>query len=222
VSVGRGAFYWQPPDISSGDHFCLIAQVVTGQDPNPLPGLIPGGESGNIEAFAEWVANNADIAWRNVSLVQTKTDDFTAFVRILNPSNQVSQFTLTIACTDIPDGTDITITGSEPTPPINLTFTVGPSNLVSPAGTEPKLNRFGWTLFNIPGGFHEAVSFTATGPDNFPFGSSITPTFYWLVPSDHRLAAIGVEPSEFNMTAALPGDEEDGVMLPLGDYTFQF
>lgn len=218
VCVGQGAFYWRPPGIAAGDHYCLIAQVQTQQDPNPLPGLIPGAVPGDLQAFAAWVANNADIAWRNVSLVKQPTDDYTAFVELSNPSTTAAGlFSLAVTCTDIPDGTDIAITGSEPQPALNMSFTVGPQNLISQPGAEPKVNAYGVSV-SVPAGYAEAVRVTATGPATFPFGSSIKPALLLLVESDGPLAAFGMKALELNVEGAA----EDAVMVPLGDYTFQF
>jgi hypothetical protein len=218
VCVGQGAFFWRPSGIATGDHYCLIAQVVTGDHPNPLPGLIPGAAGSDIEAFAAWVADNADIAWRNVSTIQTPTNQFSAFVMLVNPSStRPGLFTLAVTCTEIPDGTDIALTGSEPTPALNLAFTVGPDNLISDPGAEPKVNSSGITV-NVPAGYTEAVRLTATAPEKFPFGSSIRPALLLLLASDHALASRGLRPSELNVEGA----DDDSVMVPLGDYTFQF
>lgn len=211
VCVGRGAFYWHPGSLSAGDHFCLISQVVTQQDPNVFPTTIAD--------FAQWVANNANIAWRNVNLVSAPAPQYSAFVSMQNPVAEVNQFTLTVTCTAVPDGAVVSLVGSEPSPLINFNFTVGPTNQT---GTNPKVNQYGWTVFNVPGLFQEALQLSTTSAASLPGGASITYTYYWLVQRNHPLAHLGVEPAQFNMQGEAPGVADQGVMIPLGDYTFQF
>lgn len=212
VCVGQGAFYWKPPtNLASGDHFCLISQVVTQQDPNVFPTTLAD--------FAQWVANNANIAWRNVTLVPQKSPRYSAFVEMTNPVEQPNTFTLTATCTGVPDGTVVSLVGSEAAPSINFAGTVGPSNCT---GSDPKVNQFGWTVFSVPGSFSEAIQLTATSPPGGRGVGSIRYDCYWLVEKSHPLAALGVDPAEFNMHLTEPDVAADGMMLAMGNYTFQY
>lgn len=211
VCVGGGAFYWYPPSIPQYDHFCLIAQVVTQQDPNVFPTTIAD--------FAAWVANNANIAWRNVALVKVPAPNFSTFVSFINPESVVNQFTLTVTCVNVPDGAVVTLIGSEPTPFINYSGTVGPSNQT---GASPKTNQMGWAVFNVPANFEEAVQLSTSSAANFPKGALVTYSLFWLINKDHPSAASGISPSEFNVDTTRPGQSEQGVMVRLGDFTFQF
>jgi hypothetical protein len=211
VCVGQGAFYWQPPSISPQDHFCLVARVVTQQDPNVFPTTIAD--------FAQWVANNANIAWRNVALVTQPSPNYSTFVTMANPVMQTNTFTLTVTCTGIPDGTVVSLVGSEPSPAVNSSFTVGPPNQT---GSNPKVNQFGFTVFDIPPQFSEAIQLSANLGTIFPVGSSIRFEYYWLTQSSHPLAALGIEPAEYGIQDSEPGVADQGIMLPMGDFTFQF
>lgn len=211
--VGQGAFYWQPPGIVANDHYCLVAQVVTSQDPDTIP------ES--LEDFAAFVASNPGIAWRNVALVSTSAPSYSSFVLIANPDPQVEMMTLAVTCTNIPDGTSVSIVGSEPTPSINYTSTVGPANQM---GTNPKLNQFGTLVAGVPGNFQESIQISATAPTGtaFPVGSVIEFQYYLNRSSDHRLARLGADPRRFHLDPEELGVSGAGVMIPLGGYAFQF
>jgi hypothetical protein len=213
VVVGQGAFYWQPPGIVANDHYCLIAQVVTSQDPDTIP------ES--LEDFATFVAYNPGIAWRNIALVSTSAPNYSAFVLISNPDPQAEMMTLAVTCTNIPDGTSVSIIGSEPTPSINYSATVGPQNQT---GTNPKINQFGTLVAGVPGNFQESIQLSATAPSgsSFPVGSTIEFQYYLNRSSQHTLARIGVDPRRFQLDPERLGVQGPGVMIPLGGYAFQF
>jgi hypothetical protein len=62
--VTAAPLVWTPGAVNPGDHFCMIGRVVTNTNPNPLP-------SGMMEMpdYANWVANNRGMSWRNLVLV---------------------------------------------------------------------------------------------------------------------------------------------------------
>ncbi|MDY7093685.1 MAG: hypothetical protein SX243_12005 [Acidobacteriota bacterium] len=60
-------FRWIAPPPPSGFHYCLIGRVVTEDHPNPIP------NTGDIQSFAGWIADNGGLGWRNVSLIDSKT-----------------------------------------------------------------------------------------------------------------------------------------------------
>lgn len=218
VVVGDAPFHWQPPVLpASQGHYCLIAQVVTTQDPNP----IPSGD--NLGEFAQWVADHPGIAMRNVTVVNTMPGpSYSSFQGISNPSSTQDMFTFTATCVNIPDGTVVNfmcpVTG--PVPVINFTQTVGPTNLIN---SNPKTNAFG-TVSTLPANFNAQLQLSSTLPTGVtaPFGSQITVSQFQDVASTSPYAHIGVDPSRFNLTHEQIGFAEGGVMLLLGDYTYVF
>lgn len=213
VVVGVGPFYWQPQPITGNDHYCLIAQVVTNQDPDQIPTT--------IEDFALFVANNPGIAWRNVALVNNPGANYSAFVIIVNPDPTVNMFSLTVTCTNIPDGTGVALLGALSPPAINFQDTVGPANQI---GSNPKINTFGWVVFGVPANFQESIQLSATAPTGtqFPLGSSVAFNYFVLVPQASPIAQFGINPKRFAMDSKSRAAAEAGAMVPLGGFTFQF
>ena len=62
-------FVWQAPFPPSNSHFCMISQVSTESHPNPIP------NTGDISSFAEYIASNGGMGWRNVRVVATGSPD---------------------------------------------------------------------------------------------------------------------------------------------------
>jgi hypothetical protein len=218
IVVGDAPFYWQPPPLAPAQgHYCLIAQVVTTQDPNP----IPSGD--NLGDFALWVASHPGIAWRNITVVNTLPGpSFSGFQGIANPSSSAALFSVTATCINIPDGTVVTLTCpvTGPIPAINSTQTVGPTNQTS---SNPKTNTFG-TVATLPANFTAQVQMSATVPTGVrpPFGSQITVAAYNDTSQTSPYAHIGIDPGRFGLTHEQIGFPEGGVMLLLGDYTYVF
>jgi hypothetical protein len=218
VVVGDAPFYWQPATLpSSQGHYCLIAQVVTTKDPNP----IPSGD--NLGDFALWIANHPGIAWRNVTVVNgLPAPTYSGFQGIANPTISPGLFSITATCINIPDGTVITLMCpvSGPMPAINYTQTISRENQT---GDNPKTNVFG-TVSTLPASFTAQCQVTATVRTgaHLPFGSSITVGYYHNVARTSPYAHIGIEPGAFGLTHEQIGFVEGGVMLLLGDYTYVF
>lgn len=213
VAVADGAFYFTPTALAAGDHYCLIAQVVTDADPDPIPT--------SLEDMAAWVADSPGIGWRNMALVSATVPNYSTFVALETPVGSSTDLTLAITCTDIPDGTVCTLVGSQPDPSINYSFTVGPTNQTS---ITPKINQGGVPVFGVPGGLLEQLQITATAPagTSFPFGASIAFQSYLLVESDQRVARYGRPPSDLGIRIPPGKLATTGSMVLLGEFTFQF
>ena len=219
VCTGVGPFYWSPPPLPSSDnHYCLIAQVITAQHPNPIP------SDDNLRDFAAWVRNKPAVAWRNVSLVtQPQSPAYQNFVGIENPDASPVLATITATCINIPDNTEVKIFGpiSGPQPPINKTEAVGPGNQTS---SNPKTNIIS-LVTTLPANFKEKLELTATLPNgvNPPPGSQITLSYFLNVSNDDSHAKYGFEAAEIGLNQLDLGVRNGpGRMLLLGDYTFEF
>jgi hypothetical protein len=215
VAVGDSPFHWQPQPLQPSEgHYCLISRVVTTQDPNP----IPSGD--NLLDFARWVAERPGIAWRNVSVVTTlPAPTFSSFTGIENPEETSRLFAVAAICTDIPDNTTVSLVcpTEGPKPPLSLSGVVGPSNEVS---KNPKKNVISVST-TLPKLFKSQLQLTA----NLPSGtkpmpdSEITISYFVATEASDDVADIAVDPGLVGLT---PADVDRGVLLLLGDYTYEF
>ncbi|MEP9360488.1 hypothetical protein [Sphingomonas sp. KR3-1] len=219
IVVGDAPFYWLPPPLSSSQgHYCLIAQVVTSEDPNP----IPSGD--DLHDFALWVADHPGIAWRNVTVINTvPPPGYSGYQTIANPHANHEIYVLLVTCLEIPDGTVVSLVCpvEGPAPAINLVETVGPANQMT---SDPKSNLFS-TTSRLPGNFVAQVQLTAQTPAGaqLPFGASITVSCLLAASSSSKAAHVGFRPEEIGLDASVLGDEaESGVLLLLGDYTYRY
>ncbi len=214
VAVGDSPFYWQPAPLPPGQgHYCLIAQVVTAADPNPIP------SDSNLLDFARWVAEHPGIAWRNVSVVSSiPAPTFSEFVGIENPSEQ-ALFVVAARCVEIPDNTSVSLVcpTSGPVPPINYTGVVGPENQTA---ERPKTNVLA-TTSTLPEHFESKLQVTATVPNGVrpPVGAAITVSCYLATQPQEDLMDIALEPQRLRLA---PERVDNGILLLLGDYTYEF
>lgn len=216
VAVGDSPFYWQPTPLPPQlGHYCLISQVVTTQDPNPIP------SGSNLVDFARWVADHPGIAWRNVAVVSNlPAPSFSGFQGIENTQQDPALFAIAATCTDIPDGTTVGLVCpmSGPIPPINLSATVGPANQTK---TNPKTNVIA-TTSTLPGSFKSVVQLTATLPSGVtpPPDADITVSNFIATTPQADLEDIAIDPEQLR----LDGNDLDGngMLLLLGDFTYEF
>lgn len=223
VVVGDAPFYWQPAPLAPNmGHYCLIAQVVTPHTPNP----IPSGD--NLENFALWVANHPGIAWRNVTVVTSMpSPSYTGFQGIQNPQSTSVLSTLTVRCVNIPDNTNVQlvcpVTG--PQPPISINGTVGPANRIQdPQFPNDKINIFSAVAL-LPANFQAQVQLTINVPQGqtLPTNASATVSYFLNTTTASPAAHVGIAPEKVRLTsAAIGAPAGNGVMLLLGDYTYEF
>lgn len=216
VAVASDAFYFAPSGLTDGDHYCLIAQTVTTQDPDPIPQT--------LTEFASWVANNPGIGWRNCALRSASVPSFSTFVALETPPGAAADITLAITCTNIPDGVQCGLVGSQPSPAIDFSFTVGPDNQTSSSGATPKINQAGPSpYFGVPGGFLEKLQLTvnANGQTITP-GSSVAFQCFLNVGATSELARYGRPASELRIEVPREKQATAGVMVLLGEFAVLF
>lgn len=214
ILVGDAPFYWNPPGGSS-DHYCLIAQVVTQQDPNTIP------TDDDLEDFGTWVAKSPGIAQRNVFIVDNQTDpSFSGFQTIVNPENSAKFFGLSVTCTGVPDGTAISLRCAVPgpEPQINLSGTIGPSNQQNKDGNVVNVLV---TATMLPANFHATVEVTAQLPDGgqWPKAADIQVSSYLAVQESSKSAHLAIPAWHLGLAEEDLGDA--GRLLLLGDFTYQ-
>jgi hypothetical protein len=215
VAVNDSPFYWQPPPLSPNQgHYCLISQVITTQDPNP----IPSGD--DLKDFAKWVADHPGIAWRNVTVVTSQpAPTFSGFQGFQNPQPNQGLFVVSATCIDIPDTTTISLVcpTTGPIPPVNYSGTVGPSNQTK---SNPKTNVLATTT-TLPATFSSMIQLTATVPQGTPVPGTadITLSYYLATQPTDDVADIAIAPEAVGLSA---DDVDAGILLLLGDYTYEF
>lgn len=215
IAVCDAPFHWQPPPLQPSEgHYCLVSQVITTQDPDP----IPSGD--NLRDFSRWVAEKPGIAWRNVSVVTSMpSPSFSSFTGIENPETTPGLFVVAATCTDIPDNTTLSMVcpTTGPKPPLAVSATVGPANEIS---NNPKTNVISVSS-TLPATFKSQVQLTANLPTGVkpPPDSEITISYYLATRGGDDVADIAVDPGLVGLT---PADVEGGVLLLLGDYSYEF
>jgi hypothetical protein len=215
VAVDDSPFHWQPPPLKPSEgHYCLISQVITSQDPDPIP------TGDNLKDFARWVAEKPGIAWRNVTVVTTMpSPSYSSFTGIENPEATPRLFVVGATCTDIPDNTTVSMVcpTEGPKPPLSVSAVVGPANEIS---KNPKTNVISVSS-TLPGKFKSQVQLTANMPTGVkpPPDSEITISCYVANPSGDDVTDIAVDPE---LVGLRPAEVEGGVLLLLGDYSYEF
>jgi hypothetical protein len=117
IVVGDSAFVWTPPQPPPGAHYCLVAQLVTEENPNPLPLRFASSEE-----YVKWVVDNPAVAWRNVQVVNAGTPpQYQENFFIENLERGEAEFLLSATAFNLPAGSSLSIVCGAigPEPPIN-------------------------------------------------------------------------------------------------------
>jgi hypothetical protein len=91
---------WVPTYPPAYQHFCMISRVSTDTHPNPIP------KTGGYSDFANWVANNGGIGWRNVQVVAAGAPEL-LFESNYDQGDEGGLMDVLITATDCPIGSDI-------------------------------------------------------------------------------------------------------------------
>ncbi|HWZ16074.1 MAG TPA: hypothetical protein VNW95_12620 [Mucilaginibacter sp.] len=172
IVVGTNPFTWQPQMIS-GDHYCLIGRIVTPNNPNPIP------QTGAINDFANYIANNRGMGWRNVTVVDNGSPTFTQSVNY-EQGTQGGPMSVIITCTNVPVGASVSFScgTTGPNPPINL-----PQTTVTNSGSFVV-----GVSTNIPANFVSNISYSYWANNTTPLpGWNITLTVVYFVNSTNEL-----------------------------------
>lgn len=177
IAVATDPFTWQPQAIS-GDHYCLIGRIVTAANPNPIP------QTGNIQDFATYIANNRGMGWRNVAVITSGSPTFSQGVDY-DQGSQGGNMTVLLTCTNVPKGAAVSFSCGTPgpNPPINL-----------PQTTVTDSNSFVVGMSTvIPDNFKSTITYSywANGTTPAP-GWNITLSVVYFVPPTNSLFTHGV------------------------------
>lgn len=148
----QGTFVWTPEMITN-DHYCLIGRIVTPDHPNPIP------EVGDIDNFASFIASNLNYAWRNVTVIDRNSPDWSETVEYTQGALNAS-IKFILKCTNLPIGSEVMFTcpntGPKPLIAIEKTRITNPESqlcgveCVVPEGFEGKITYSYWANGNKP------------------------------------------------------------------------
>lgn len=124
VVCGDSAFLWNPPTPPNGAHYCLIAQIVTEEHPNPLPERFT-----SFEQYVRWVVDNPAISWRNIQIVDAASPpQYQENFYIENVENNEAEVLVMTTGFNLPANTTLSMVCAAigPEPPIDRsTLTTG-------------------------------------------------------------------------------------------------
>lgn len=185
VVVGADPFVWSPQMPSPGDHFCLVGQVVTPSNPNPIPA------TGAISDFSTWVANNRGIGWRNVVVVDTGSPTITNSVAYAQGTEGGDMY-VAIQGKGIPAGAQVSFSCGTP----------GPSPLINMAPyTATGTDFLVGIPTNIPANFSSNISYSYYANNTTPLpGWSLTITVFYFAPPTNAAHAKGISPKALGIT----------------------
>jgi hypothetical protein len=207
VSVTGEAFTYTPV---SDIHSCLIAQVQTQANPNPLPA---DGTIANMSDLATYICNHPNMGWRNVVLVDHDVPTFINNIAVdttsLKPGTNATML-IGVSYTNLSIGSQIAFSAGTPIPS-------GPDQgkLIQLAQTAVNQNSgsLGTSYLTIPAGFQTNVALSYFAQGNVQPGWSLR--FYAILvvePGDAKLAAHALPVHELG----IDGLDESHPLLKMG------
>lgn len=208
IGVIDAPFYWNPPTMPSGYHYCLTAQIITAQHPNPIP------INDNIFDYEQWIRSNGGAAFRNINITNPSGQSVTQWVLdMANPEPQPNLFIITATCTNCPAGSVLTLVSPSPgpNPPLNDSETINSNYQIVTAAT------------NLPANFDAQIiaTYTPSGPSTD--ASIVFKTYLSVSPADlNRVANPATLRSLASLGIATPvnGVEASDPLLELSAFTW--
>lgn len=158
IGASTDAFTWVPPDTS--DHYCMIGLANTPDHGNPLAGVT------NITSLADVLANNANIAQRNVHMVRGALPQLVDKARY-DQGSEGATVDLAVLFENLPKGSSYTVSSGTPLDGKTLSH--------SETNTTDNNFKYAWTGLEIPAQWNTMFNYTVT------FGSD------WSgIPSGHK------------------------------------
>ncbi len=143
IGASTDCFNWVPPDTS--DHYCFMAVANTPGHGNPLAGVQ------SITDLASVLANNANIAQRNVNIVR---GDLPSFVQQIgyDQGDEAARIDLAVVFGNLPKGSSYSVASG--TPLNGRTLSHEDSN------TTENNFMYAWTDLDIPAGWNTMFNIT--------------------------------------------------------------
>jgi hypothetical protein len=210
IGVVQTPFYWNPPTQPSGYHYCLLAQVITTADPNPIP------VTDDPLNFSAWIRGDGGSAFRNVTIVDNQPNTGQQWlVDMANPDTTESQLFVVVAqCTNVPLNSTIGMVSPTigPTPPVNYSETI--TNATSQNVT---------TSTTLPASFQGELVVTYTPSASAPTAQVLVQYYIAGTPDVEARA----DAAHFRTTPAALGLDHERLgldaaqtLILLGDYTW--
>lgn len=95
----QGGFFWNPQMIYH-DHYCLISRAVTKDHPAEIP------KASDIESFGKFISTNRSYGWRNVTVTDRNTADFSQTVDY-DQGGTAYTMHIILTCKDAPVGAEV-------------------------------------------------------------------------------------------------------------------
>jgi hypothetical protein len=174
IAVASEALKWNPRQIGSNDHYCLIGRVSTESHPNPIPDVT------RLPAFAQYIRDNPDVCWRNVTLIDANMPT-TSFSVGYDQGDLPGLMIVQIA------GSYLPVAGAGQTP-AQVAFncsTPGPQPmmLLNPTPITGATQSFGLNTY-VQANFQAPVTISFWNHGNLPIDDNFNLSFQWFyVPS---------------------------------------
>ncbi len=171
--VTANPFTWVP-EMISGDHYCLVARVVTPDHAADIP-----EKTGDIQSFSKFISERPNFAWRNIAVVASGSPTWTKTVAY-DQGTQGCEMQFQITCRNVPAGAAIAFSAGTP----------GPDPVVNlPKTTVTNSESFvTGMLAKVPDNWSTNISYSyfANGHDPLP-GFSIELSAIYIVPAENEL-----------------------------------
>lgn len=195
----------------SEEHSCLIAQVVTPNNPNPLPA---DGTFGTMDQLAQYIVTHPDMGWRNVVLVDAAIPTFINTFSIDTTSlaaGTSGTFLIGMSYTNLTVGSQLAFSAGTPIPS-------GPDAgkvlaLVQTAVTMTS-GSLGTSYVTIPAGYQTTVSFSYFASGTVQPGWSVKFYALMIVPGSNAALAQHATPIH---EMGIPGLDQTHPLLALND-----
>ncbi|TWP33126.1 hypothetical protein [Leekyejoonella antrihumi] len=148
--VTSQGFNWIPEPIYN-DHYCVVARLVTDDNPNPLPTL------GNLTDFAAYISQHPNMAWRNVVTINP-SNPVTSTVVNYSQGTEGGGVYVILRCENVPDGSKVAFNCGTPGP--DPMISIGPTTVANTVDSKG-IPRFNLTLLTtIPANWASDVTYT--------------------------------------------------------------
>lgn len=200
IGASEDCFTWVPPNVS--DHYCLIGIANTPGHGNPLAGV------NNITNLADTLANNGNIAQRNVNMVRGVVPQLVQTAGY-SQGSEAAKVDLAVVFENIPKGSSYTIASGTP---LN-----GKPLAHAESGTTDNNFKYAWTDLDIPAQWNTVFNWTLTfGSDwsGIPAGAHPTVTIRGelVQDEDDPLYHLGVVPDPHPVTRQLRTGARGGLV----------
>lgn len=140
----QGTFVWKPEMITN-DHYCLVGRIVTPDHPNDIPKV------GDIDDFSVFIATNLNYAWRNVTVIDRNSPDWSQTVDYAQ-GDLAGAIKFILKCTNLPIGSEVMFS----------CHTTGPKPLIAIEKTKitSSESQLCGVECNVPAGFKGDITYS--------------------------------------------------------------